>query len=839
VLISFILKKVQFIPILLALIFVFFDEYVNSNLKNMLYVITALSPFMSILAIFIFYLPFALYGLLLGSQYFTKRYLFGFSLSFFSAAFLYIISLITDIQINIVTLLIAFYLPVLVILFKIFRIHEGFKVLSSIYRIEPKEYLVLIISIFFLFAVTHFMINNENTYVSNGAYVYTKFISVADGIKNFNEIPQYEPRIGQGEQLFLTDTPTFYSGLAFVKLVLQWIQPVLFFNSVTVFIIWLSILGVFLLVYELLSTNAEKDNYYVNIISMIVALSIVLSFTFLHLFESFKQSSTFPHTFLALSMIFSFPKSFSGLIAIILTLMAAFLIHPTMTSGVLLIAGFSFIFMLLHNNLKELIKNSLTFMKNHKIKILFCIIVILLIPYFYLYPGYYYKNYARKYVTVGLKDITTGSYNYIKDFVFNKNNNPLSFKYPDLRRIDDHHFGFFISFFGMLSLILVVISFRKNHFRKTAYFSFAYVAHFLVSSVISLIPPFAPAEYGYRTVLPFFLVMLVACIAAVVSSFRNKIIKIILISAFLGGFLHASYFVKQSVGFIHSEAIISGETFKDEINFFKQLPIDGRIITFGLYSNAVDTAMSVLTDRYFSRYGYTQWDFEDNVYEKLTRLNSFGVVDAIEPLTSNEFANYLRLAGYKYIFLNACSPIGDLVLKKLLPSNAYAIFQNPTKQCSVMLAVNKTNYAEKVDVVNQIDTSVYKNPNGYWHVTFNRYKKIHNFDLEPYLQHTVEKPDRTIPLEFERTKPTEIKIYGEFKENEWVVFKEEYFSRWKAYMNGKQVPLLATNNRMMLIKTLEGDTITLKYDILPAEKMPNIMSLIAMIGLFFIIVLMI
>ena len=100
-----------------------------------------------------------------------------------------------------------------------------------------------------------------------------------------------------------------------------------------------------------------------------------------------------------------------------------------------------------------------------------------------------------------------------------------------------------------------------------------------------------------------------------------------------------------------------------------------------------------------------------------------------------------------------------------------------------------------------------KNSNGYWHITFNRNKKIHNFNLNPYLDYLVDEPREPLPLNFARNKPTEIQIFGDFKKNEWVVFKEEYFPRWKSYMDGKEIPLLATNNRMMLIKTNEGDKI--------------------------------
>lgn len=833
IVLSILLKKVLLIPFGLFIVLFVLDGYINKDLKNLLYLIVGLTHFLTILSIFIFYLPFAICGLLFENSHFTKKYIFGFSLSIFSASIIYIISILTDVAISRQFLVFIYYAPIAIVVYKIFRRHDGVKTLLSVYKIELKEFMVIIISLLFLFYVTSNIINNRNMYMSNGTYVYTKFHSVLESLIAYNEVPQYDQRIGQGEQLFLTDTPTFYSNLAFISIVLNWIPPVLYFNSITVFIIWLSILGAYLLIYELL--NNKKEGYILHFLAIIGALSIVLSFVFLQLFESFKQSSTYPFDFLALSMIFHSVNSPLYLISIISVLMSSFLIHPTKTTGVILIAIFSFFLNLILNNPKEQISRAFTYLKKNKIKISLIFAIFPLILVFYLFPGYYYGNYAREAHFPKLKELRPAT--YITDFFLDKGTAPLSLNYPDLNRIDDKKLGFFLSVFGVIAFFLVYFNFRKEYFRKTAVFSMAYILHFLVSSIIVQIPPFGAAEYGYRTPVPFLLVVFVASIAVVIWNINNKIIRILLTLVFLGAFVHASFFVKQNLENIHREEIIAGETFSREVNFLKQLPIDGRIITFGMYSNAVDTAMSDLTEHYFSRYGYLQWDFEDNIYDRIVTMNSYGVVSVIEPLSSNELSNYLRLGGYKYTFLNICHPVGALVLKKLYPDNAYPLYQNPEGQCLVFLGVNKSNYAEKVDIVKYVNESKYKNSNGYWHITFNRNKKIHNFNLNPYLDYLVDEPREPLPLNFARNKPTEIQIFGDFKKNEWVVFKEEYFPRWKSYMDGKEIPLLATNNRMMLIKTNEGDKITLIYSLSGNEKRAILLSLPALIALISIFII--
>jgi hypothetical protein len=836
------LKKFQYIPILILISFIFLDKHIHPDLKNILYLVLAFFPFLPTLSIFLFYLPFVVYGLLLGPSTFIKKYLFGFTLSFFSTVTLYLISLLTDIPINLPLLFFVFYAPVIIVIYKLLKKHRTYTPFINLYKIGSKEFIVLLISLLFLFFVTSPIINNQNLYMSNGTYVYTKFLSVVEGVKNFNEIPQYEPRIGEGEHLFITDTPIFYSNLGFLNLILTWIPSVLFYNSITIFIIWLSILGAWLLIYELLSGYYKKNDYLVYIIPLVGALSIILSFTFMQLFESFKQSSSYPFSFLALSLIVSFPQSSRKpihLISIAAVLIVPFLIHATHSIGVILISLFLFLFLILQNKPKEQIQSAFTYAKKNKINVFAVFIILLFIPYFYLFPGYLYKNYARD-ITLpenfGPEFIGKSMWGYIKAFLADKNSGPLSARYPDIRRIDDKKFGFFFTFFGTFSLFFIIFLFRNKTFRNTTAFILAYISHFLFSSFLDSLPFFQALEYGTRTVLPFMLVVLIASIAVLIYSIPYKIGKIIMLLIFFSVFFHASFFVNGNLKNIHAESIISGETFRNEIEFVKQLPIDGRIMTYGFFSNAVDTAMAVLTNRYFSRYGYLQLDFTDNIYEKIHGANSFGGMDRIEPYSGTELANYLRLGGYKYVFLNICHPAGSSVINKLLPNNAYPIYQNPNQNCFVFLGINNTNYAEKVDIVNEANEAEYNNPNGYWFISFNKNKRIYDFNLEPHLGNTVEDPRRPEPLTFKRISPTQITIFGDFEKDDWVVFKEEYFSRWKAYMNEKEIPLLATHNRMMLIRTLEADTIRLDYSLLSEEKLAALLSLVAVIGLFFIFI---
>ena len=74
IVLSILLKKVLLIPFGLFIVLFVLDGYINKDLKNLLYLIVGLTPFLTILSIFIFYLPFAICGLLFEAHNYLGRY---------------------------------------------------------------------------------------------------------------------------------------------------------------------------------------------------------------------------------------------------------------------------------------------------------------------------------------------------------------------------------------------------------------------------------------------------------------------------------------------------------------------------------------------------------------------------------------------------------------------------------------------------------------------------------------------------------------------------------------------------------------------------------------------
>ena len=92
-LLSIILKQVLYVSLILAVAFILLAKFAP-DFENLLYLLALLSPFLPVLYIFIFYLPFVIYGYLFENSCFIKRFLFGYAISFFSTIILYILSIL-------------------------------------------------------------------------------------------------------------------------------------------------------------------------------------------------------------------------------------------------------------------------------------------------------------------------------------------------------------------------------------------------------------------------------------------------------------------------------------------------------------------------------------------------------------------------------------------------------------------------------------------------------------------------------------------------------------------------------------------------------------------------
>ena len=397
--------------------------------------------------------------------------------------------------------------------------------------------------------------------------------------------------------------------------------------------------------------------------------------------------------------------------------------------------------------------------------------------------------------------------------------------------------SFFLSVIGGLAVFYVLLNLKNEKLKMARIFAVSFIVQFLLYDFITNLFNMGTLEPGYRIILPYTVVLLSVCIAAAFDSFNSREIRTAFLVVFIAFLLHSMYYARINLDNIHSEQIISQGSLKNEMDFIRSLPNDGRFITYGLFSNAVDPGMAYNTGHYFTRYQYNLWSEINNIYDMLHTTHSFGDFPGIYTISGTEMSNYLNLGGYRYLFLNICHPVGNAVIQKLYPNYTTPIYQNPNYQCSVILQVNGTNYAEEITLLKNVNKDIYKNETGYKYVTVSSLKRFDFANPQKSLEYAENKePMEPKPLSFNRINPQLVEIHGNFNGGEWVVFKEEFFPRWKAYMNNMEIPVYPTNFNMIAVRAVKGNVITLKYDIVKKEKMFSLASLIAVAAcsLFFV-----
>lgn len=800
---------------IIFLIIVFLIDYftnIKSGIKNLLYFLAALSPFSTLFGIFLVYLPFAVLGVLFTKRSFTKNYILGFAISFIPVNIIYLITTYFSLSLNYFIILIIFYLIPLIAIFLLKE--KSVKLLE----IDNKEGIFLLIVLLSTVIIATNIVNDEALFMANGVRIFSRVQFALDGLNTDGAFPIYNPGIAQGEPTSLWDTPSFKTHVALASYILRSNSPILFFNAQSLFILFLSTVALGVLFWSVIDWKKST----VSMLAVTAtAIIIGLNFYFLKILESFKAGYTYPLAYLFLSLILDNPKKFNEFLILMFLSVILVTTHLPYASGVLFIGASLFLitkmyFVKDNSELKEFFK---WLMKN-KLIVAVSIVTISLMPIFYLSAGFIFNDFLDRETVeskITLDSLKSDSANFLKGFFFDTIPSALSLKYPDANRIDDHRIGFFISIFGPISFFLSLLLYRS----KSTYKFRQFILGFLLGIVI---PSFFYSKISiyvggfFRTSQPYLLILLGASIIALICFFKNKYVKYALIVMVFLAFIHSVPYAKQNITNIHREYFASGNIYSQEIDFIKKLPIDGRILTYGLFNNVIDFGGNILTGRYFSRNERNEFNIERNLFEKIHGQHSFGDPDVVLSKSGTELSNYLKLGGWKYLFMDACHPTGNYIVSILYPDFTYPIYQN---NCLLFLAVNNTNYIEKVDLVKKIPDEMYNQKEGYKYITVSPFYKS---DMSLNFK---EKPKDPEPLKFQRLSYTEVAISGNFENGDFVVFKEQYFPRWKAYMNNKEVPVLSTLHELILIKTDKGDNVLLKYIILPIEKIFGTLSLIA------------
>ncbi|GEM_PF-2486303 len=825
ILASLITKKIQIIPLALFAAAFFAVNFlwkgkISSGLEHLAYVIIAFIPFPFFLYLFLIHLPFAVFGLLLEKRAFLKSYILGFAVSLLSTVIIYTASNYLGLKLNFIIILLIFYLPAVLAFAAALRKKKA----SEAFNLGLNEYSIILLALLATAFVGMNIATNDSLFISNGTYLYTKFELIVKSIQDYSTFPLYDPATSQGESPFLFESPLVFSHLAFVSIMLPLIQPVAFYNAFSLFTVLLAVLSLSLLLRSALGLYEDKDSLFSAFVISLGSILIGLNFYFMQLLESYKQFFAFPINYLILSMILDRPKTFREVSLICCMIALTFIIHTPHGVGIILISFSLFLLIMLNIYFSGQMNEVGKWIVLHKAKILALAMLLFLFSLFYIMPPFIFKDFLEDKPDVVWMNFITKPKNYFRDFIYDS---PFSLKYPDIARNDDKKAGPFISVFGFASLLAVLVFFRKKAPSGLWLFSGAYALHFFLSSIIINHPAIGSLEYAFRTAQPYFIIVLGTFICALIIMIGNKNAKILLAVILIAATLHMLPYAKENIWNVHQESVISGKAFQNEVDFIKNLPADGRIMTYGLFANAVDPAMASLTGKYFSRFHLTQYARSRSVYSKIHSPHSFGQTDELLSMSGAELSNYLRLGGYKYVFLYLAHPVGNFAAMRLYPNFTYPVYQN---NAIAILAVNGSNYAEKVNVLEVLNPDVYKGDGGYKYLALSR---NYTYPKNARFSKTAKEPEH---LAFKRTSPTEVEIFGNFDDNEWVTFKETYSLRWKAYISEKEAPVYASSADLVLVQAAKGDKIVLKYGILPVERVFGALSLIAALALLIWIV---
>src|SRR3989338_718617 len=640
---AMLLKTYSIFSIILLVIAFLLDYFTNirRGIKNLLYLLAALSISIPLFSIFLLYLPFAVFGTLLENKSFTRNYIFGFAISFIPTLLIYSVSTYLNLPLNLVAILLFYYSLSAAAIFLLIKQKKEIDFLD----IDSKEFFMIITITFFTILISFNIISNTDLFIANGVRVFSRLQTAISGLNDYGAIPIYDPAMAQGEATYLWDTPPFYTHLALANFILGYIPRILFFNSYSQYILLLATLALSILFHSI--SNKKESAITIPAIAAI-SVTIGLNFYFLQQLESIKQFIAFPIAYLFLGILLNNPAKIKDFTALLYLSVLLLMIHIPYGAGVLVLATSIYLIKILYD-LKN--KNELKLLKlilSNKLKIFIISIIILSIPLFYIAPSFIYKDFfvEAKQSELSYHTIKSDVAGFFKGLI-GGDLRMLSIRYPDVSRIDDHKFGFFVSVFGVLSLVVLLIMYKLKEIQNYRLLALGFILNLVILSFITSRLSIHIGGF-YRTIAPYLLILMGASIATFIFIFNKKLINLVLIGIVFLAFIHTIPYAKQNLINIHQEKFASGEIYKSEIEFTKRLPIDGRIMTYGLFSNAVEYGMSRLTERYFSRNERIELAIDRNIFPKIHGQNSFGEPTVILTKDGEELSNYLRVGGYKY-----------------------------------------------------------------------------------------------------------------------------------------------------------------------------------------------
>lgn len=354
--------------------------------------------------------------------------------------------------------------------------------------------------------------------------------------------------------------------------------------------------------------------------------------------------------------------------------------------------------------------------------------------------------------------------------------------------------GGYVLIGGVSSLVLLFSGGRKRKFLCGAWFPF--VASFVVSFIMlwllaRSIPQVGASVVDFGRLSPllvlfFIAIMLSTAKVAEVSKKYGRYLKAIVVLLLLVLLRsNASISEERGVEYVTEHFVYNNYLNKDW--FLSMLP--ERVITYGTYGTSLHPGLSIAYGLSTNGMGYVQGQHTDIYLKRLTTANPDWTIPPAE--TVNDTLKLLRLTNTRTVWINACFAGGRNALKRLVSGSDLPVIRR--NRCEYVLFLNTTRVESAAAPI-----------------TEGNYLSLER-----------------MPVKSSSISPEEMVI--EPGKLEYLLVKEEYFPRWRAFQAGYgEIPVEASDLGMIAIRNMNGNTIVLKYDLLPFEKILVLISFVSL-----------
>jgi hypothetical protein len=558
-----------------------------------------------------------------------------------------------------------------------------------------------------------------------------------------------------------------------------------------------------------------------KLLSFIVPFVVFFVSTILHAplngaFRPAFATSFFPITFILFILVFKEPRYW---ILTSLFMLILFFHHPMYGVNISILIALSYIVYKIVHKLKNLKNKKERIFTRDEIKYLsFAIICFVLIISFWITSFLLLKsnfaiemNEGRALPQKNLLGTLFSTYLPIKGYLF-------------------------FEILAVMGIVYCIATIKKN---ETSRILFSIFSAVMILYVLFLIPGTSEiAKKWLPTGLylsKIYGMLLILYIPFAFHLLKNKVVKYIVFLLFVGivvvNIIDVSEFSKEII----TETIQNNNIpqITDKLKYSEY----GKFLIYGIYTTTVEPAFQILSGKPMIGLG-TQLATNTMIVYKLRLMDGSGRL-LEQNLNQNYYVNIMKHGFVKYVFIFRCDGYRQgAITEQFLQSKLKLIYydQPYEKSCLTLYEVPDSNFVEKTKIAKiNVPENTFYSINDAWKVSgFKNPEDYNEITPDITINFDSDLSNFTKPevLRYKINNDEEMKIYGDFSDGDWIIIKQDYFPRFHAYENGKELEIKEQNLGMILIKATKGNEIIYKYESFRFEIILAIMSSFVVLLIF-------